>query len=214
MQRENLHALWELPKGYFIFPTEIEYLPSSLSLDHISAFVPKRKIVIQIGDTFLLSWRSEGEFITKYVGTFLGMNGTNRTYPLPTHHRPPSEIHAVFRIFIIVGEDADDPIHHQLPPIEYASYPYLLGVQQVVATNIGVCVSINNVGIPVIIFHAEEVESCPPPILKGASNAYFVMKIISFSNHSHDVVVNDLMRSHHCTFSHQWSSHILPHSYN
>jgi len=214
MQRENLHALWELPKGYFIFPTEIEYLPSSLSLDHISAFVPKRKIVIQIGDTFLLSWRSEGEFITKFVGTFLGMNGINRTYPLPTHHRPPSEIHAVFRIFIIVGEDADDPIHHQLPPIEYASYPYLLGVQQVVATNIGVCVSINNVGIPVIIFHAEEVESCFPPILKGASNAYFVMKIISFSNHSHDVVVNDLMRSHHCTFSHQWSSHILPHSYN
>ena len=57
----------------------MEYLPCSLPLHQISAFAPNKKMVIQIGDTFLLSWRSEGDAITKYVGTFLGMNGINST---------------------------------------------------------------------------------------------------------------------------------------
>ena len=172
MQRENLHALWELPKGYFIFPTEMEYLPSSLPLHQISAFVPSKKMVIQIGDSFLLRGRSSGDTNTNYVGIYLGINGMHQTYPLPTLCHKLSQNHAVFRIFLIVGEDADDIIHHQLPPIPYTIYPSLHGVRQVVGTNVGLCVPIISVGIPGYVFHAEEVESIPPLILKGAYNAF------------------------------------------
>ena len=52
-----------------------------------------------------------------FVGTVLGMNGTTITYPIPIHHQIDTAHYAVFRILIIVGEDADDIVHRQLPPI-------------------------------------------------------------------------------------------------
>ena len=180
MQRENLHAIWELPKGYIIFPTEMEYLPSSLPLHQISAFLLSKKMVIQIGDSFLLRGRSSGDTNTNYVGIYLGINGMHQTYPLPTlcHESPKNS--AVFRIFLIVGEDVHDIIHHQLPHIPYTCYPSLHGVQQVVGTNFGLCVPIITVDILAYIFHVGEVESNPLLILKGAYNAFCAEKYCIF----------------------------------
>lgn len=148
------------------------------------------------------------------MGTFLGMNGTC-TYPIPSHNEIASTHYAVFRILIVVGEDADDIVHRQLPPIPYGMYPDLRGVRQVVVTNVGVCIPLYSIKIPAYVFRVCDIMSPhPPPLLKGVVNVFFALKRILFSVDSHNVVVTDLLSTHHHTFSHQWSPSILPHSYN
>lgn len=103
---------------------------------------------------------------------FLGINGTTITYPIPTHHQISTAHDAVFRILIIVVEDADDIAHRQLPPIPYGTYPNLRGVRQVVATNVGVCIPLSSIEIPAYVFRVCDVMSQqPPPLLKGVVNA-------------------------------------------
>lgn len=82
------------------------------------------------------------------MSTFLRMNGTNRAYPFLT----PTQKYAVFCIFIVIGEDADDTTYHQFPSIPYNDYPVLRGVSQVVATNIGGCISLSCISILAYVF--------------------------------------------------------------
>ena len=64
------------------------------------------------------------------------------------------------------------------------------------------CTSLSTIGIPANIYRAEEVGSNIPPLLKGLSNGFICVYAIYFSNHSHDVVVNDIILYNYYTFSH------------
>ena len=127
-------------------------------------------------------------------------NEWNYAYPLHTHHHKANVNYAVFCILIIVGEDTDEIIYHRFPPIPYDVYPDLRGVRQVIATNLGVLIPLSCIQMPAYIFCVGDVMSeHPPPLLKGAVNAYFVSKIILFPIDSHNIVVNGLLFSHGTT---------------
>ena len=87
-------------------------------------------------------------------------------------------------------------------------------MKQVAATNIGVCVPIDSIEGICFVYHGEEVEANPPPILKGLNNGYFVLYDLHFYMNNTIFFFDNLLQSHHVTFSHQWHPLSLPHSYN
>ena len=115
--------------------------------------------------------------MSTYVGLLLGFNGGVNTYPQLDIMPPGTQV--VMKLYLIVDEGGDSSLQ-QLPAIRYDEKPSLINLQQVVATNIGVCVPIQSIDGICFIYHGEEVEANPPPILKGLNNAYFVLYDLHF----------------------------------
>ena len=76
---ESICTQWDLPKGYFNFPSEVRYLPSSLLLHNITTLAPQLKAAVQIGDTFLDLPLARPDAMSKFVGIFLGFHGDSRS---------------------------------------------------------------------------------------------------------------------------------------
>ena len=160
-------------KGAFYFPYQGRMPPQSPP--YTILYNPKHKV-----EGLPILWRfffkvSKGqrgamreEYSTStYVGLLLGFNGGVNTYPQLDITPPGTQV--VMKLYLIVDEGGDSSLQ-QLPAIRYDEKPSLINLPQVVATNIGVCVPLQSIDGICFVYHGEEVEANPPPILKDLKN--------------------------------------------